>query len=330
MSFLRFGGALVAICVSGLAARPAAAGDVIGVNAPVGCVANPKVTDRLSISSPGVYENILVDGRWTASTLVKITADNVTLRHCEIRNGRHNAVLVASKNVVIESCKIHHALAGTFKEQKDAHGITGQPTKLVIRNCEIGMVSGDAIQFDPGRGPWDDVLVENCTLWTGPLEMAAAGFDRGQRPGENAIDTKQRTSNPRSRMAIRNCLFQGWKQPGQVSNLAALNLKNHVDVKIENCVFRDNEICLRLRGGDGDYGGALVSVERCAVYDSAVAFRVEDKIRDLRIRDLGIGTGVSKKLVTAGGGAGPGFEIKGEFEAPAFDEVIKSGVLPKD
>jgi hypothetical protein len=160
--------------------------------------------------------------------------------------------------------------------------------------------------------------------------MAAAGFDRGQRPGENAIDTKQRTSNPRSRMAIRNCLFQGWKQPGQVSNLAALNLKNHVDVKIENCVFRDNEICLRLRGGDGDYGGALVSVERCAVYDSAVAFRVEDKIRDLRIRDLGIGTGVSKKLVTAGGGAGPGFEIKGEFEAPAFDEVIKSGVLPKD
>jgi hypothetical protein len=40
---------------------------------------------------------------------------------------------------------------------------------LVIRNCDIGLVSGDSVQFDPDRGVWDDVLVENCTLWTGPL-----------------------------------------------------------------------------------------------------------------------------------------------------------------
>ena len=235
-------------------------------------------------------------------------------------------MVVVGKNVLIESCKIHHALAGTFQEQKDAHGITGQPTKLVVRNCEIGMVSGDAIQFDPGRGVWDEVLIENCTFWAGPLESDAAGFKRGERPGENGIDTKQRISNPRSGMTIRNCLFQGWKQPGQVSNLAALNLKNHVNVKIENCVFRDNEICLRLRGGEGDFGGALVTVERCAVYDSDVAVRVEDKIRDLKLRSIGIGRGVAKKLVLAGGGAGLGFENVGEFEPSTFEEVRKAGV----
>jgi hypothetical protein len=301
----------------------------VGANARVGCLENPKPLERLSIKTPGVYENLLVDGRWGDSTLVKITADDVTLRHCEIHSVKHNAVLVVGKNVVIESCKIHHALAGTFAEQKDAHGITGQPTKLVVRNCEIGMVSGDAIQFDPGRGAWDDVLIENCTFWTAPLEHDAAGFKRGQRPGENAIDTKQRTSNPRSGLTIRNCLFQGWQQPGQVSNLAALNLKNHVSVKIENCVFRDNEICLRLRGGEGDYGGALVTVERCAIYDSKVAVRVEDKIRDLKVRGLGIGGGVITKLVAAGGGAGPGFENTEEFEPPKFEKVLLNGVPAK-
>ena len=298
----------------------------IGSKPNVGCLENPKRVHRLSITSPGVYENILVDGQWSDSTLVKIIADDVTLRHCEIHSGKHNAVVIQGKNILIEACKIHHVLAGTFEDQRDAHGITGQPEKLMIRNCEIGMVSGDAIQFDPGRGAWDDVVIENCTMWTGALQSDAAGFKRGQRPGENGVDTKQQISNPRSRMTIRNCLFHGWKQPGQVSNMAALNLKNHVDCKIENCVFRDNEICLRLRGGEGDYGGALVTVDRCAVYDSAVAVRIEDGIRDLKIRGLGIGSGVARKLDFAGGGAGPGFEYAGQFEPPALDVVLQRGV----
>jgi Right handed beta helix region len=299
--------------------------DSIGADGRAGCLANPRRVEQLVIESPGVYENILVDGRWGGSTLVKILADDVTLRNCEIHSGQHNAVLVHGKNVVIESCKIHHVLRGTFADQQDAHGITGHPVNLRIRNCDIGMVSGDAIQFDPGRGVWDDVVIENCTLWTGPLEADAAGFRRGERPGENAVDTKQQTANPRSRMTIRNCLLAGWKQPGQIGNLAALNIKNHVRVEIANCVFRDNEICLRLRGGEGEYGGALVSVERCVFYASEVAVRVENRIRDLKIREIGIGKGVARKLQFAGGGAGEGFEMVREFQAPPIEEVLKGG-----
>jgi hypothetical protein len=306
----------------------AAEGDspAIGAAADVGCRDNPQRVERLSIKSPGVYENILVDGEWGESTLVKITADDVTLRNCEIRHGKHNAVLVTGKRVVIESCKIHHALGGTYKEQRDAHGITGNPTGLTIRNCDIGLVSGDAIQFDPGRSPWDDVLVEDCTLWTGPLPDDAAGFKRGERPGENAIDTKQRVSNPRSKLTIRNCLFHGWNQPSQISNMAALNLKNHVEAKVENCLFRDNEICFRLRGGGGDYGGATVTVENCAVYDSQVAVRAEDGIRDLRIKRLGIGKGVDKKQVLAGGGTGSGYDYSEEFVPGEFDQSRQKGI----
>ncbi|HEY1174319.1 MAG TPA: right-handed parallel beta-helix repeat-containing protein [Verrucomicrobiae bacterium] len=297
--------------------------NVAGVRGKVGCKESPRKVERLVIDKPGVYENILVDGKWAAANLVKITADNVTLRNCEILNGRHNGITVYATNVVIESCKIHHLLNGTFKDQQDAHGITGRPQNLVIRNCEIYYTSGDSVQFDPGRGPWDNVLIENCTFWNGPLPEDAAGFKKGERPGENALDTKQSVKNPRSRITVSHCVFYGWNQPGQIENLAALNLKNHVEVKVERCLFRDNEICLRLRGGTGDYGGALVSISDCAVYDSAVAVRIEDKIADLKISRLGMGTGIKTKVVNAGGGAGAGFVNEGEYVPVGFEEMVR-------
>lgn len=296
-----------------------------GTRGTIGCDSTAKQLNRLTITKPGIYENLLIDGQWAAATLVKITADDVTLRNCEIRNTTRNAIVVAGKNILIDSCRIHHALAGSFAEQDDAHGITGTPQNLIIRNCDIGLVSGDSIQFDPGRRPWDNVVVERCTLWTGPLPADAAGFKRGQRPGENAIDTKQLASNPRSRISVRACLFYGWNQPGQIGNLAALNLKNNVVATIEQCLLHDNEIAFRVRGGDGEYGGALVGITDCAVYDSAVAIRAEDGIRDLKIQRLGIGAGVKSKLVSAGGGVGAGYENTGEFQPPPLEQAISMG-----
>lgn len=298
----------------------------IGAQGPIGCDANPQRVNRLNCNKRAVYENYLVDGRWENSTLIKIKSDDVTLRRCELKNCKGNAINVNGKNVLIESCKIHHVLAGSFTKQQDAHGITGCPTNLTIRNCDIGLTSGDCIQFDPGRGAWDQVLIENCTLWTGPLPADAGEFKKGERPGENGVDTKQRTSNQRSRLTIRNCLFYGWKQPGQIGNLAALNLKNHVDAKVENCVFRDNEICFRVRGGEGDYGGAHVTIDNCAVYESGVAVRAEDKIENLKINRLGIGAGVKRKLHAVGGGTGAGFENQGEFTPPLLEAVLSQGL----
>lgn len=300
--------------------------NVIGVLDEIGCDATPKRVKRLVIDKPGVYENYLIDGEWEDSTLVKINADNVTLRRCEIRHGKHNGILVLGKNAVIESCRIHHLLKGSFTDQQDAHGITGNPHHLVVRNCDIGLVSGDCLQFDPGRGAWDKVLVENCKLWTGPLPADAGDFKKGERPGENGIDTKQQTTNPRSQLTIRRCLLAGFNQPGQIGNLAALNLKNHVQATVSDCVFRDHEICFRVRGGEGKYGGAHVTIENCAVYDSAVAVRAEDKIENLKIHRLGVGDGVRRKLHAVGGGTGAGYENTGEFTPPPFATVLNQGL----
>jgi hypothetical protein len=286
-----------------------------GVRGPAGCRENPRVVDRLEITRPGVYENYLVDSRWAGGNRVKITADGVTMRHCEIRNATGNGVGVFGTNVTIEGCKIHHLLASTFEEQDDAHGITGRWGHVTIRNCEIFYVSGDCIQFDPDRRSSGRLLIEDCTLWTGPLPEDAGGFKRGERPGENAFDSKTPPQGPPCELTIRNCDFHGWNQPGQISLLAALNLKENVRARVERCVFRDNQVGLRLRG-PGAGGGAWVEVEDCTIYDTKIGVRIEDKIRDLKIHRLGFGPGVERKYQMAGGGVGTGYENTGEYAAP--------------
>ena len=296
----------------------------VGVQGGVGCLKDPKKVQRLEITKPGVYENYLVDGQWGTGNRVKITADNVTLRNCEIFNCGGNGVGVFAKNVTIENCKIHHCLKGTFKQQDDAHGITGRWANVVIRNCEISHVSGDAVQFDPDRKANGKVTIEDCTFWTGPLPADAAGFKKGERPGENAIDTKTPPPGERSVMIVRNCYFHGWNQPGQISNMAALNLKENVFVTVENCVLRDNEIAFRVRG-PGKRGGANVEIKNCAIYDSAVGIRVEDKAENLKIDTLGFAKGVLRKYHIVNNARGKGFENKGEHVAPALEPLLKQG-----
>src|SRR5262245_22948823 len=72
-----FGLMLVAACVASGTGAEKAAGDAassIGIRGHVGCGPDAKRIERLSITEPGIYENLLIDGEWAASTLVKITA----------------------------------------------------------------------------------------------------------------------------------------------------------------------------------------------------------------------------------------------------------------
>jgi len=296
----------------------------VGTHGLVGCLKNPTTASRLEITKPGVYENYLIDAQGGGGNIVKITADGVTLRHCEIHNGSGNAIGVFGTKVVIENCRIHHLLNGTFKEQSDAHGITGRWGDVTIRNCDISHVSGDCIQFDPDRKSQGSLVIEDCHLWTGPLPADAAGFKAGERPGENAVDTKTKPDDKRCRLAMRNCHLHGFNQPAQISSAAALNLKENVDAEIVRCLFSDNEIAFRVRG-PGKRGGAHVSISDCAIYETQFGVRAEDKIEKLVIRNLAFGDGVAERLRFVNGRAASGYENTGEREAPPMESLLKNG-----
>lgn len=294
---------------------------MIGPRRKPGAPDGAQVVDKLVINKPGVYENLIVDGGFKAVTLVRILCDHVVLRNCTVRNSTRNGVEVYAKDVTIEGCLIHHMLAGTYKEQYDAHGITGCPTDLTVRDCEIHHVSGDSLQFDPNRAAWTNVQIEHCALWTGPLEADAAGFKKGERPGENALDTKQDPKNPRSEVTVRYCYAHGFGQ-GQITNQAAFNIKDHVHAVMEDCVLAGNDVCFRLRGA-GKHGGATAQVTHCVCYSSKIAVRAEDKVLDLRLTGMAYAPDVKQKLVLVDGGAGKGFENKGDLPAPPLEAALK-------
>jgi len=306
---------------AGLAAE-SAEGAVAGLIGPVGAREDARRVRTLRIDKPGVYENILVDGEWADEDLVRITADDVVLRNCTVRNGRRDGVEVYGRNVRIENCHIHHLLAGTYRAEKnlDAHGITGRPLKLVVRNTEISHVSGDTLQFDPGRKAepygWDEVLVEHCFLWTGPLDADYAGYKKGERPGENAFDSKVAPNGPRARIVIRNTLMRGWGH-GAIGNGAALNLKEKVQAVVERCVLVENDIGFRCRGAGGERASAWVTVRDCAVYGTSRAFRLESAVENVKISGLRRGEGVPL-LFERAPGAGAGFEEGEVTAAPAL------------
>jgi len=158
------------------------------------------------------------------------------------------------------------------------------------------------------------------------LPAGAAKFRKGQRPGENAFDSKTMAEGPRAELVIRNMLMLGWREPSQISLPAALNLKENVRVTVTNSVFTDVEVAFRLRGPTSR-GSAWVIIENCAIYDAKVGVRAEDGIENLKIDRLGFGSKVARKYHMVAGGVGAGYRNTGELKAPDFSEAIRQGFV---
>jgi len=249
-------------------------------------------------------QNVTIDGQYGDADAVSIRdeSDGLVLRNLEIsRSGRDCVDMASHSNILIEGCLIHHCLDST-DGRKDAHGVTGGSVSgLVIRDTEIHTFSGDGIQFDPGRTlpGWSDILLERCHIWLEPLKEEANGFSVGVVPGENAVDTKAKGENPRSSMIIRDSVFHGFRD-GLIANMAALNIKENVDVLIERVTLYNNEIALRLRGPTPSHpSGAWVSVHNTVIYDADTAVRYENDIQNLEIWNTTLGTEIDRPFVEA-------------------------------
>jgi hypothetical protein len=237
------------------------------------------------------FDGLIMDGQFGSDDIIEINGngDYTHLLNCEIRNGLKDGIDLSSADyVTIENCQIHHMLAGTYTNQQDAHGIAATGEKnLTIRGCHIFYVTGDCFQTDPNRGLplWDNVLIEDCQLWTGPLPVGAAGWNAGEVPGENAVDTKINpdsvNTSYRPKITLRNVESYGF-EPGFINNRAAFNIKEKVECEISNVKVYSCEIAFRLRG-PGSRGGAYVTIINAIAFNNDKVFRTEDDLELLHI-----------------------------------------------
>ena len=248
-----------------------------------------------------VVDGLVLDGEYGADDTVRVTADGdfLELRNTEVRrSSRDLSDMGSPAGVLIDGCLIHHAL-NPVGGRSDAHGVVGASVRhLTIRDTEIHTFSGDGVQFDPDRAApgWDDVTIERTKIWLEPLPAPENGFAAGVVPGENAIDTKQAATNVRSRLVVRDVVAAGFRG-GLISNMAAFNLKEYVDVTLDGVTVFDSEIAFRLRGPGPT--GAHVLVQNAVVHDVLTAFRYEDNIQDLRIWNSTVGVNVTRVFQNA-------------------------------
>ena len=185
-----------------------------------------------------------------------------------------------------------------------------------MRDTEIHTFSGDGIQVDPGRAApgWSRVTIEDSRIWLAPLPVAENGFAAGTVPGENALDTKSSPSLPRASITIRNTTAWGFRG-GLITNMAAFNLKENIDAKVDRVTVYDSEIAFRLRGPGATAAGAWVTLTNAVVHDVATAYRYEDNIEVLRIWNNTLGRDITRPFQAASSSSA-GLDVRNLLSIP--------------
>jgi hypothetical protein len=252
-------------------------------------------------------DGLVLDGEYGISDTVALSdaADYFVLRNSEIRRSAVELIDMAGPTgVLIEHCLVHHAL-NAAGGRTDAHGIAaGSVRQLMIRDTDIHTFSGDGVQIDSERSApgWNDVTLDGVRIWLEPLAADENGFPAGTVPGENAIDTKAAANLPRARLTIRNVTAWGFRN-GLITNMAAFNLKEHIDAALDGVTVFDSEIAFRLRGGGKAGAGAWVTVTNAVVHSVGTAYRYEDDIEKLHIRNNTVGRDVTRTFQAAASNA---------------------------
>ena len=270
------------------------------------------------------FEGMVFDSTYGGGDGLEGGAANVEFIDVEVMHTTGDCIdLRDSSDVLIEGCEIHHCIAEFDPDNNaDSHGVTGDSViGLTIRDSEISMLTGDAVQLSPGRDPWDRLLVEDTVMWSGPLDEAVNGWQQGQPIGENAFDSKVgealNGAGARPTATFVNVVAYGWR--GAISNQAAFNTKEEVDFVLDRATIYDSEIAGRLRGP------ASVRWQNVVIHDVDIAFRFEDELPQPEIYNTTFGGGIGTPMTDAGGEPnGPTFENL-LFLADALPELVDGG-----
>ncbi len=246
------------------------------------------------------FQGLVFDGGYGAGDAIDADgASFLELFDVEVRRAGGDCIdLHTVEGVLIANSRIHHCVADDAGTPVDAHGVTGDSVfGLELRDTEIYLFSGDAVQMSPPRLPWDELSIRRCELWSGALDEDAGGLTRGTVIGENALDTKvgaglDGQGSPPS-VEVVDTVAYGFRD--FITNQAAFNLKEDVDVRVNRVTVYDSELAFRLRGP------ALVRVQNAVVYGVEAAVRYEDGLSGAAILASTFGGDVVAAFVDGGG-----------------------------
>jgi len=246
------------------------------------------------------FQGLVFDGGYGAADAIDADGANfLELFDVEVRRAGGDCIdLHTAESVLVANSSIHHCVAEEAGALVDAHGITGDSVfDLEVRDSEIYLFSGDAVQMSPPRLPWDELQIRRCVLWTGALDEDAGAIASGTIVGENALDTKvgpdlDGSGSPPS-VELEDVVAYGFS--GFIENQAAWNLKEDVDVLVDRVTTHDSELAFRLRGP------AIVRVQNAVVHGVEGAVRYEDGLTGAAIVASTFGSDVGAAFVDGGG-----------------------------
>jgi hypothetical protein len=247
----------------------------------------------LTVAHPHFHvANLIIDGQYGPDDAIRVNdaANGFKLSGSEIlRAGRDCVDILSPSDVIIEQSLIHHCLWYSSGPQL-AHGIvTDAVHNLTIRATEVHSFSGDGIAIGAMRTApgWDQVLIEDSSIWLAPLGSAENGFAAGAVPGDDAIHMSAYEAGSRSNLTVRNVVVSGIR--GKSSAQAAFRIKEKVNVVVDRVTVKECSYGFALRGTQGGFSGSWATIKNAVLHDVSVGVRYEDVIQTAKIYNTTFG-----------------------------------------
>jgi|GEM_PF-6326019 len=217
-----------------------------------------------------LIEGLSFDANYFGRAIRAKDCAGLTIRDCSITHTDNHAIdTTRAAYLRVLKSDVRFALYRRPDGRRgDAHCITSTNTpETTIRQTSCNYCSGDSFQLERAIGA-DTVLIEDCDFRNDPLPSDVATMDgrklyyKGERPGENAIDTKQGEDGSVTLVTLKDCRFDGWRsvrsnssppdklgdKPAFIESASAVNMKENVRLICNNVTITNSEIGWRLRG----------------------------------------------------------------------------------
>lgn len=246
------------------------------------------------------FQGLVFDGAYGAGDAIDADgADFMELLDVEIRRAGGDCIdLHTTEGVLVANASIHHCVLDDGGVPGEAHGLVGdQMIDVELRDTQIFLVSGDAVQTSAPRLAWSDLRIRRCLIWAGALDEDAGTIPAGTMIGRSALSTRVGKlldgAGAPPRVEVEDTIAWGYRGGG--AEQAVFDLKEDVDASIDRVTVYDSGVAFDLQRP------ARVRIQTAVIYDVDAAVRYADGLASASILASTVGGDVAEAFVDGGG-----------------------------